>query len=56
MSVSAGLNANQPIIPTTVPEWRENIEYVVSIVLSFVAGYMLARGLLLLKLQRFGNY
>jgi hypothetical protein len=56
MAVSAGLNANQPILPSTIFEWREDIEYIVSIALSFVAGYMLARGLLLLRWQKVGKF
>jgi hypothetical protein len=52
MSISEGLNSGQPIMPTTAFEWRENIEYAVSIALGFVAGHWLAGGLRFLQWKR----
>jgi len=43
MSLSASLNSGQPVMPATPFEWRESIEYVVSIAIAFVAGSSLAR-------------
>jgi hypothetical protein len=43
MTVSAGLSYGQPILPSTTLEWRENVEYVVGIALSFFAGNVFAR-------------
>jgi hypothetical protein len=41
MTVSEGLNSGQPILPQTRVEWKDNIEYAVSIALSLVAGHAL---------------
>ena len=43
MTISEGVNSGRPILPATPFEWRETIEYVASITLSFFAGYLLAR-------------
>jgi hypothetical protein len=43
MTISEGVNSGRPILPATPFEWREAIEYVASITLSFFAGYLLAR-------------
>jgi hypothetical protein len=43
MATSQGLNSGRPIMPSTTFEWRESVEYVVSIAFSFFAGYLLAR-------------
>jgi len=45
MIVLAGLNSGRPIMPSTTFEWRESIEYVVSITFGFFVGYILARSL-----------
>ena len=45
MTTSEGLNSGQPIMPETRAEWRENIEYAVSIALAFMVGHALAMGL-----------
>jgi hypothetical protein len=45
MTVSEGLNSGQPIVPQTRFEWKDNIEYAVSIALSLVAGHALGRAL-----------
>ena len=42
MTVSESLNSGDPIVPTTIYEWRENIEYAATISLCFIAAYMLA--------------
>lgn len=46
MTVSEGLNSGQPILPQTRFEWRDNIEYALTISLSFIAGHALARALI----------
>jgi TIR domain-containing protein len=43
MTVSQGVNSGRPIMPSTTFEWRESVEYVVSIACGFLAGYLLAR-------------
>jgi hypothetical protein len=43
MTVSQGVNSGRPIMPSTTFEWRESVEYVVSIACSFFAGYLLTR-------------
>jgi hypothetical protein len=43
MTISEGVNSGRPILPATTFEWRETLEYVASITLSFFAGYLLAR-------------
>jgi hypothetical protein len=43
MTISEGVNSGRPILPATLFEWRETIEYVASIMLSFFAGYLLVR-------------
>jgi hypothetical protein len=43
MTVLEGLNSGDSIMPATRFEWKENVEYWVSIALSFFAGSMLAR-------------
>jgi hypothetical protein len=45
MTISEGLNSGQPILPQTRFEWKDNIEYVVTIALSFIAGHALALAL-----------
>jgi TIR domain-containing protein len=45
MTVSQSLNAGDPILPETKAEWRDNIEYAVSVALSLVAGHALGRAL-----------
>jgi hypothetical protein len=45
MTVSQGVNSGRPIMPATLFEWRESVEYVVSIAVSLFAGYLLARSL-----------
>jgi TIR domain len=45
MSISQGLSSGRPIMPATAFEWREAIEYVVSIASSFFIGCLLARWL-----------
>ena len=57
MTVSEGLNSGQPILPQTRFEWKDNIEYVATIALSFIAGHALARPLvtaLSRKMRRMG--
>jgi len=57
MTVSEGLNSGQPILPQTRFEWKDNIEYVATIALSFIAGHVLARALvtaLSRKMRRMG--
>jgi hypothetical protein len=43
MTVSQGLNSGRSIMPSTTFEWRESVEYTVSIAFSFFAGCLLAR-------------
>jgi hypothetical protein len=43
MTVSQSLNSGDPILPETRFEWRDNIEYAASIVLSLIAGHALGR-------------
>ena len=43
MTVSESLNSGDSILPTTSYEWRENIEYAVSIGLCFIAAHLFAR-------------
>jgi hypothetical protein len=45
MTISASLNSGEPIMPENREEWRENIEYGVSIALAFMVGHALALGL-----------
>jgi hypothetical protein len=45
MTISQSLSAGDPILPTTIYEWRENIEYFATISLSFTVAHMLARTL-----------
>jgi hypothetical protein len=45
MSLSASLTSGQALMPATPFEWRETIEYVVSIAVFFVAGYALTRSI-----------
>jgi hypothetical protein len=45
MTISEGLNSGQPILPETRTEWRENIEYAITIALAFMVGHALAVGL-----------
>jgi hypothetical protein len=45
MDVSESLNSGDPILPTTAYEWRENIEYTVTISACFVAAHIVAGGL-----------
>jgi hypothetical protein len=54
MTVSEGLSSGQPILPQTRFEWKDDIEYVVSIALSLVAGHALGRALRL-TLRRTGR-
>jgi hypothetical protein len=42
MTVSQGVTSSRPIMPETLFEWRESIEYAVSIAASLFAGYLLA--------------
>jgi TIR domain len=43
MTISVALRYHQPIVPADSLEWLENLEYIVSIVLGFLAGNLLAR-------------
>jgi hypothetical protein len=43
MAVTTGLSSGQPIVPATSFEWRESIEYAVSIAASFFVGSLLPR-------------
>jgi hypothetical protein len=43
MTVSVALRYHQPIVPSDSLEWLENLEYVISIGLGFLAGSLLAR-------------
>jgi hypothetical protein len=52
MTVSEGLNSGQPILPQTRFEWRDNIEYALTISLSFIAGHALARALITVLSRR----
>jgi hypothetical protein len=45
MTVSGSLNSGDPILPATPYEWRENIEYVATITLCFIAAHAIARAL-----------
>ena len=45
MTISEGFNSGQPIMPETRAEWRENIEYAVTIALAFMVGHALALGI-----------
>jgi hypothetical protein len=51
MTISTSLRYHQPLLPQGVLEWLENIEYVSTIALSFVAGHVLAH-LLSRRLQK----
>jgi len=42
MTVSESLNSGDPILPSTIYEWRENIEYAVTIGLCFIGAHMVA--------------
>jgi len=42
MSLSTALSSGRPIAPTTPFEWRESIEYCISIAIAFFVGYVLA--------------
>jgi hypothetical protein len=43
MCLSAGLWSRQSIVPASLQEWREAIEYLVSIDVAWLAGYSIAR-------------
>jgi hypothetical protein len=51
MAIVTGLSSGQRILPTTAFEWRESIEYIVSIAASFFAGCLGAQ----LKLSLLGK-
>ena len=53
MTISEGLNSGEPIMPETRAEWRENIEYAVTIALGFMVGHALALGLGAVMRRRF---
>jgi TIR domain-containing protein len=55
MTISEGVNSSRPILPATPFEWRETIEYVASITLSFFAGYLLARSLVAQSSRKLGK-
>jgi hypothetical protein len=41
MTTSEGLNSGEPIMPSTIEEWRENFEYAVTIALAFFVGNLI---------------
>jgi class 3 adenylate cyclase len=41
MTTSEGLNSGEPIMPSTIEEWRENFEYAVTIALAFFVGSLI---------------
>ncbi len=45
MTISESLNSGDPLLPQTRFEWRENVQFVVVIALSLVAGHAFARGI-----------
>ena len=55
MTVSQSLNSGAPIMPQTRVEWRENIQFAGTIVLTFMAGHALARALHATLRRKFGK-
>ena len=56
MTVSQTLNSGDPVLPQNRYEWRDNIQFMVAITLSFLAGHALARGLRAARSQKFGKH
>ena len=56
MTVSQTLNSGDPVLPQNRYEWRDNIQFMVGITLSFLAGHALARGLRAARSRKFGKH
>jgi hypothetical protein len=56
MTVSQTLNSGDPVLPQNRYEWRDNIQFMVGIALSFLAGYALARALKAARSRKFGKH
>ena len=55
MTVSQSLNSGDPTMPQNRFEWRDNIQFMVGIALSYLLGHALARALRAMRSRKFGK-